>query len=236
MNEATATTRPRFGDGHSRRPGRSAARDAATRCSAIAVESAADAERRRLERDLHDGAQQRLVAIAMQLRLLALRSAPDTQTARALASAQDELAEALRELRDLAQGLHPAVLGDHGLGVALRSLAARAPLPVRLVVRLDRRPPAAVEVAAYYLISEALTNVAKHAAAAAARVDVSRERDHIVIEVADDGVGGADPGAGSGLRGLGDRVRAHGGRLSVTSPPGRGTTVQGHRGPCSSPR
>ena len=225
MVEATTATQPRFRRRALSPAGSKRATGCCARCSARVVE-AADAERRRIERDLHDGAQQRLVAIALQVRLLSLRSAPDTQTSRSLARVQDELAASMRELRDLAHGLRPAVLGDHGLGVALSSLAARAPLPVRLDVQLEQRPPAAVEIAAYYLVSEALTNVAKHAEAESVRVDITHEGDQIVIEVADDGVGGADPGAGSGLRGLDDRVRAHGGRLSVTSPPGRGTTIR----------
>ena len=187
---------------------------------------AADAERRRLERDLHDGAQQRLVSVALQLRLVAMRLDPDAEAARLLAAVQDELAASLQELRELAQGLHPAVLRDRGLRAGLQSLAARAPLPVELRVDLHRRLPPAVEVAAYYLVSEALTNVVKHAQASSVTVEVSRREGLAMVEVADDGAGGADPASGSGLRGLADRVEALGGRLHVDSRPAGGTTLR----------
>jgi signal transduction histidine kinase len=254
MNEANATASPRF-----TRRGRGSAGGSAccARCSAIARENdrlrgqlrtrrlelnragarvveAADAERRRLERNLHDGAQQRLVSIALQLRLIALRSAPDSETSRMLAAAQEELTASLSELRELAHGLHPAVLGNHGLGAALQSLTARAPLPVELIVDVEQRPPAPVEVAAYYLVSEALTNVAKYANAQTVTVRVAREHGNLFVAVADDGIGGANPAAGSGLRGLADRVESLGGRLSVTSPPADGTTIRAAI-PCGSP-
>ena len=143
-----------------------------------------------------------------------------------LTAAQEELAASLSELRELAHGLHPAVLGSHGLGAALQSLTARGPLPVELIVDLEPRLPAPVEVAAYYLVSEALTNVAKHANARTVTVRVAREHGNLFVAVTDDGVGGADPAAGSGLLGLADRVEALGGRLSVTSQAAAGTTVR----------
>jgi signal transduction histidine kinase len=204
--------------------------DAATRSGARVV-SASDAERRRLERDLHDGAQQRLVSLAVQLRLLAMDLAPDSDQARLLATAQEQLAASLQELRELASGLHPAVL-DRGLDAALSSVALRAPLPVAVTVDVDQRPGTPVEIAAYYLVSETLTNVAKYAGATTATVTVTREHDDLVVEVADDGVGGADPSRGSGLRGLADRVNALGGSVHVSSPRGQGTTVRAEI-PCS---
>src|SRR3954468_18528867 len=187
---------------------------------------AGDAARRRLERDLHDGAQQRLVSVSVALRLVATRLGPETEEALLLAGAREELRSSLTELRDLAQGIHPAVLSDHGLAVALESLAARAPLPVRLEADLPARPPARVEVAAYYLVTEALTNVAKYARASQATVNLSLSAGTLVVEVADDGAGGADPRRGTGLRGLADRVEALDGRLQVTSRPGEGTTIR----------
>ena len=200
--------------------------------SATRVVSASDAERRRLERDLHDGAQQRLVSLAIQLRLLAMNLVPDSDQARLLAAAQEQLAASLQELRELAAGLHPAVL-DRGLGDALSSLALRAPVPVSVTVDVGQRPAASIEVAAYYLVCETLTNVAKYASATAATVVVTRTADRLVVEVADDGVGGADPARGSGLRGLADRVNAFGGCVHVTSPAGQGTTVRAEM-PCPS--
>jgi signal transduction histidine kinase len=188
--------------------------------------AAADWERRRLERDLHDGAQQRLVALSLQLRLLGMQLEPGSETERLLAAAQRELADSLQELRELARGLHPAVLADHGLGVALESVAVRAPVPVRLEVDVAGGVPMPVEVAAYYLVSEALANVAKYADATAAHVHVAQSDGELVVEVVDDGVGGADAGRGSGLRGLADRVEALGGTLVVVSPEGAGTVLR----------
>ena len=199
-------------------------RDEATRSGARVV-SASDAERRRLERDLHDGAQQRLVSLAIQLRRLAMDLAPDSNQAELLAAAQQQLAASLQELRELASGLHPAVL-DRGLEDALMSVAARAPLPVAVTVDLDQRPDATVEIAAYYLVCESLTNVAKYAGATTAAVTVVRENGCLIVEVADDGTGGADPAAGSGLQGLADRVKALGGSTHISSPQGHGTTVR----------
>jgi signal transduction histidine kinase len=187
---------------------------------------AAQLERRRLERNLHDGAQQRLVSVALTLQL-AERRLEDTEAAReALVRARTELAEALDELRELARGLHPAVLTDRGLEPALSALAARAPVPVALTVELDGRPPDPVEAAAYFVVAESLTNVARYASATSATVSVRRPEAGLLVEVTDDGKGGADPAAGTGLRGLSDRVEALGGRLEVESRPGRGTTIR----------
>jgi signal transduction histidine kinase len=188
---------------------------------------AAQLERRRLERNLHDGAQQHLVGLALTLRLAERQLDRDPEAARELlARASAELANALEELRELARGLHPAVLTDHGLNAALGALAARAPLPVDVSVELDARPAEPLEAAAYFVVAEALTNVARYASAQGASVSVRREGDAVLVEVSDDGAGGADPHAGTGLRGLIDRVEALGGRLEVESPPGRGTTVR----------
>jgi signal transduction histidine kinase len=191
------------------------------------VVTAGDAERRRLERNLHDGAQQRLVGIALSLRLLDRLIDDDPPRAHAaLSSVMEELSQGLAELRELARGLHPAVLTDHGLHAAVAAVAQRAPLPVELTFDQGERPCEAVEVAAYYVVSEALTNVAKYAAATEARVEVRRLGDRLVVVVSDDGAGGADLRGGSGLRGLEDRVEALGGRLHVQSLPGEGTSVR----------
>jgi signal transduction histidine kinase len=188
---------------------------------------AAQVERRRLERNLHDGAQQRLVALSVTLRLAERQLQRDPEAAReSLVQASADLADALEELRELARGLHPAVLTDHGLQAALSALAARAQLPVALTVDLDRRPPEAIEAAAYFIVAEALTNVARYASADSATVLVRRQADGLLVEVTDDGKGGADPAAGTGLRGLIDRVEALGGRLDVESRRGRGTTIR----------
>jgi signal transduction histidine kinase len=184
------------------------------------------AARRRLERDLHDGAQQRLVSLALSLRILRTRVEGDRDAVRALDAARSELDQALGELRELARGIHPSVLTDRGLGAALDGLARRAPLPVELEETAAERLPDRVESAAYFVVAEALTNVAKYAQATHARVNVSRHSGRILVEVSDDGVGGADPATGSGLRGLRDRVSAVGGRLEVDSRPGQGTTVR----------
>jgi signal transduction histidine kinase len=191
------------------------------------VVAAGDAERRRLERNLHDGAQQRFVGIALGLRLLDRLIDHDPAQAHAeLSSVMDELKEGLAELRELARGLHPAVLTDHGLQAAVAAVAQRAPLPVELTFDRGERPSDAVEVAAYYVVSEALTNVAKYAAATEARVEVRTLGDRLVTVVSDNGAGGADVRGGSGLRGLEDRVEALGGRLHVRSMPGEGTSVR----------
>jgi signal transduction histidine kinase len=184
-------------------------------------------ERRRLERNLHDGAQQRLVALSLSLRLAQARVRTEPERAVALlAGAQAELATALEELRELARGIHPAVLADRGLDAALEALASRSPVPVRLEELPRERLPAAVEAAAYYVIAEALTNVVKYAHASSASVAVRRRNGHAVVEVRDNGVGGADPDVGSGLRGLVERVGALDGSLSVDSPAGAGTRLR----------
>jgi signal transduction histidine kinase len=189
------------------------------------IVQAADAERRQLERNLHDGAQQRLVALSLGLRKLVGRLGPDHEAEAILVAALDELRASLGELRELASGLHPAVLCNHGLAVALESLAARAPVPVELTVELDEAADDTVELAAYYVVAEALTNVAKYACAATAGVAVASSGGTLRVTIADDGVGGANPCAGSGIRGLADRVESLGGRLEISSPVGAGTTL-----------
>jgi PAS domain S-box-containing protein len=194
---------------------------------------AADEERRRLERNLHDGAQQRLVALSLELRLAERRlAAGDPAAADLLRHAMADLADALEELRELARGIHPAILSDKGLVPALEMLGARAGLPVDLCAELEERLPEPVEAAAYYLVAEALTNTSKHARASQVRVGVERVDGRAVVEVADDGVGGADLSSGSGLRGLRDRVEALGGTLEVSSRQGEGTTLTA-RLPCA---
>ena len=195
--------------------------------SRLRIVEATDAERRRLERNLHDGAQQRLVALSVGLRLVQgkARSAP-AEAANLLAAVTDELMEALSELRELARGIHPAVLTERGLAAALEVLAARTPLPVGLDVRVRERLPEQVEAAAYYVASEALANVVKHARAGSASVRTDCAAGCAVIEIADDGVGGADLAGGSGLCGLRDRVEALGGALLVESGAGGGTLVR----------
>jgi signal transduction histidine kinase len=183
-------------------------------------------ERRRLERDLHDGAQQRLVSMALNMRLARARLRDDPSGAEELLDgAGDELESALEELRELARGIHPAMLSDRGLDTALETLARRAPVPVELGRLPDERLPEAVELAAYFVVAEALTNVAKYASATHATVDVERHNGRLVVRVADDGVGGADPEVGTGLRGLADRLAVIEGRLEIDSEPGKGTIV-----------
>ncbi len=186
------------------------------------IVAAGDNERRRLERNLHDGAQQRLVSLALMLRLAARRHPDDDDLERA----GEELSQALQELRELARGIHPAVLTERGLEPAVRAVADRAPLPVELTVDFDERLPGPAEAAAYYVVSEALTNVAKYAEATHVRIHISRTSSGAQIEVVDDGIGGADADHGTGLRGLADRVEALGGRLSIDSPRGTGTTLR----------
>jgi signal transduction histidine kinase len=196
---------------------------AASRARLVA---AADEARRRIERDLHDGAQQRLVAAALELTLLEHQLDRDPEGARpVLARAREQLDGGLGELRDLARGIHPTVLTDRGLEAALNALVQRAAVPVDLRVAVAERLDTAIEAAAYFLVSEALTNVAKHAQADTVSVDVASTDDTLVVTIADDGVGGADPGRGSGLRGLVDRVQAVGGRLEVSSASGEGTRL-----------
>ncbi len=196
------------------------------RGSRVRVIEAGQKERQRLERNLHDGAQARLVALSLEVSLLEERFATDPDARSRLSQVRHEIARSLEELRDVARGIHPADLSGHGLAVALETLAADAPLPVRLNVGLDGRLPDQVEVAAYYVASESLANIAKHAQATSASIDVARANGRIVVEIVDDGVGGADPERGSGIRGLADRVEALSGGLRVWTPRGGGTRVR----------
>ena len=190
------------------------------------IVAAGDDARRKLERNLHDGAQQRLVSISLSLRLAQGQLEKNPAAAQeVLEASREELARALEELRELARGIHPAVLTDRGLEAALESLAARAPLPVEIEGPLVSLP-AAVEAAAYYVVSEALANVTKYAQASSVKVTVEQVNGCAHVEVADDGVGGADPGRGSGLRGLADRVASLNGKLAIDSPTGAGTRVR----------
>jgi signal transduction histidine kinase len=187
---------------------------------------AADEARRRIERDLHDGAQQRLVAAALDLTLLEQQLERDVAAARAaLTRAREQLDEGLSELRDLARGIHPSVLTDRGLEAALQGLAKRSPVPADLNLAIPERLDRAIEAAAYFLVSEAVTNAAKHAQAERLSVAVAKTDGNLVVTVTDDGVGGADAGRGSGLTGLADRVEAVGGRLEIASPRGEGTRI-----------
>ena len=197
------------------------------RASRERIVRAQDEERRRVERNLHDGAQQRLVALSLSLgRARAAGGGSQVASSEFLGTAEGELRAALAELRELAHGIHPTVLVTGGLEPALRSLADRSPIPVEVDVSLDGRPPEPAEAAAYYIVSEALANVAKHARATGARVSVRRAEAGLVIEVRDDGVGGAGSTAGGGLQGLEDRTAAIGGRLSIVSPAGGGTQLR----------
>jgi signal transduction histidine kinase len=182
-------------------------------------------ERQRLERNLHDGAQQRLIALSLELGRLEEELAGNEHAAGRLEHARREIAASLDELRTVSRGLHPAVVSAHGLDVALEQLVALAPVPVRLRVEVAGRLPEQLEVAAYFIVSESLANVGKHARASAAEIRVTRGEDELVVEVRDDGVGGADTAGGSGLRGLADRVETLGGRLRVWSPAGGGTRL-----------
>jgi signal transduction histidine kinase len=195
------------------------------RASRARIVQAGDAERRRLERDLHDGAQSRLVALTLLLRSARTRAGADGELASLLDRAQDELQTSLSELRELARGIHPAVLTDRGLVPALHALADRAPVPVTVQADHEPRLPAPVETAAYFVVSEALANVAKYAHATQAAVAVRHVNGHLTVEVSDDGVGGADAARGSGLRGLGDRLAALDGTISLESPAGGGTRL-----------
>jgi signal transduction histidine kinase len=197
------------------------------RASRTRIMEEASAERRRLERDLHDGAQQRLVSLALNLRVAQGRLEEEPEVARELLQAAGgELEEALGELRELARGIHPAVLSDRGLEAALASLAHRAPLPVELETVLEQRLPEPVELAAYFVVAEALTNVARYARASEAKVRLAHEDGRLIVEVADDGIGGAAPSKGSGLRGLADRLAALEGSLEVRSEHGQGTVLR----------
>ena len=191
------------------------------------IVEAGDAERRRLERNLHDGAQQRLVSLALQLRLTqsALERRPDDVLG-LLVEAQAELARALDELRELARGIHPAILTDRGLGPALEAILARAPLPVELLELPEERLPEQVEAAVYYVVAETITNIAKHAQAESATVAVTLAGSRARVVITDNGIGGADPTGGSGLRGLADRIEALDGGLRIESTPGQGTRIE----------
>jgi signal transduction histidine kinase len=198
------------------------------------IVAAGDEERHRIERDLHDGAQQRLVTIALALRLADARlgSDSDPEVHDALSQAVKDLGEAIDELRDLARGIHPAILTESGLSSALESLVDRSPVPASLDMRVATEPPMAVAATAYFAASEAMTNVVKHAHATRIRVEVRIEGGELRVLIEDDGVGRADPAGGSGLRGLADRVDAGGGTLRVTSPPSGGTRLD-VRLPCA---
>ena len=200
-----------------------AERLAASRAHLVA---AADQTRRRIERDLHDGAQQQLVSLAVTLRSAEATVPPELHELRTQVSqVADGLKDVLAELRELSRGMHPAILSHGGLGPALRTLARRSPIPVSLELHCDRRLTEGVEVAAYYVVAEALTNVVKHADAGTARVKAVVDDGALHVEVRDDGVGGADRRRGTGLVGLADRVAVNGGTIGITSPPGEGTTI-----------
>jgi signal transduction histidine kinase/PAS domain-containing protein len=189
------------------------------------IVTAADETRRRLERDLHDGVQQRLVSLGLELRAAEAALPPGDELRGQLANTASGLAGALEDLVEISRGIHPAILGAGGLGPALKTLARRSAVPVELDLRSDRRLPERVEVAAYYVVSEALTNAAKHAHASVVHVDVDADESIVQLAIRDDGSGGADPARGSGLIGLADRVEALGGRIEVASPAGRGTSL-----------
>jgi signal transduction histidine kinase len=189
------------------------------------VVDAADSERRRLERDLHDGTQQRLVSLAMNLGIAKAGTTTIEEAHHAIAEAHEEAKAALTELRNLVRGLHPPVLEDRGLGAALSGIAARMPIPVRLSVDVPRRPPAMIEAVAYFVVSEGLTNITKHAQASQAEVVVQRAGDRLHVIISDDGAGGADPAHGTGLAGLAKRAASVDGTFEITSPSGGPTLL-----------
>jgi signal transduction histidine kinase len=201
---------------------------AEVRASRSRIVEAGDLERRRVERDLHDGAQQRLVTLAMSLRIARARLGADAdpEALNMLDELRAELQLAIAELRDLARGIHPAVLAEQGLRNALESLVLRSPLPAQILSCPSDRLPSAIEIGAYYLVAEALTNTIKHADASAVTIAVTKRRGTVEVEVRDDGRGGAAIDTGTGLRGLADRVASLDGHLSVVSPAGRGTCVK----------
>jgi PAS domain S-box-containing protein len=203
-----------------------AVRVAELEASRARIIGAADDARRQLERDLHDGAQQRLVVAALRLRAAQRATEPDCDVAVLLHEARTELHAGMAELRELARGIHPAVLTDFGLSPAVHALAARCAVPVQVDDAVGQRPPPAVEAALYYVVSEALTNVDRYAAASRATVSLRRNGDSVEVEVADDGRGGADRTRGSGLRGLEDRLGAVDGVLEVDSPAAGGTRLR----------
>jgi signal transduction histidine kinase len=189
------------------------------------VVDAADAERRRLERDLHDGTQQRLVALAMNLGMARAQTTTVEEAHQAIAEAHEDAKAALAELRNLIRGLHPAVLEDRGLDAALSGVAARLPIPVRLTVDVPRRPAPTIEAVAYFVVSEGLTNITKHSQASQAEVFVQRISDRLHIIISDDGAGGADPARGTGLAGLARRAESVDGTFEIFSPPGGPTLL-----------
>jgi len=193
-----------------------------TRAGAV---DAADAERRRLERDLHDGTQQRLVSLAIRLGMARAEQTGGEQAQLVIAEAHEEAKAALIELRDLIRGLHPPVLEDRGLDAALSGVAARMPIPVKVTVDVPRRPPATIEAVAYFVVSEGLTNISKHAQASQAEVFVQRAGERLHIIVSDDGVGGADPSRGTGLTGLANRAASVDGSFEIASPAGGPTLL-----------
>jgi signal transduction histidine kinase len=190
------------------------------------IVTAADEARRRIERDLHDGVQQHLVAVQLELGAITAGTPAADERERRLAHAAAGLASALDELVEISRGIHPAILAEGGLGPAVKNLARRSPVPVDLELRAPTRLPAPVEVATYYVVSEALTNAAKHADASVVAVAVEERGGILQISIRDDGRGGADARRGSGLIGLADRIDALGGTLDVVSPPGRGTSLR----------
>jgi signal transduction histidine kinase len=196
------------------------------RGSRVRILQAEQSERRRLERDLHDGAQQRLIALSLELGELGDRLNGDAELRRRIDAAHQEVTASLAELRDLAHGIHPAAVSDHGLAVALESVATRATVPVQVIGATQDRMSEPVELAAFYVVCEALTNVARHAGATSAVVELERNPGALIVEVKDDGIGGASADGGSGLRGLADRVEALGGSLQVWSPQGGGTRLR----------
>jgi signal transduction histidine kinase len=190
------------------------------------IVAAADDTRRRIERDLHDGAQQRLVSLGLELRAAQAEVPPALERLEGgLARVAEGLASVQDELREFARGIHPAILAEGGLGPALRTLARRSAIPVELDIRSETRPAEGVEVAAYYIVSEALTNASKHARASVVRVELEAHDGTVRLCIRDDGAGGADPARGSGLVGLKDRVEALGGTIAIRSPPGVGTSL-----------
>ena len=194
--------------------------------SRTAAVDSAEAERRRIERDLHDGAQQRLVALAAGLGAAREKLDDDPAQAKVLVSdAHEEAKAALKEIRDLVRGIHPVILEDRGLDAALSAIVAKSPVPVALDVQIAERPSAAIESAAYFIVNEALTNVARHASATRAHISIARAGDRLVVEIRDNGRGGADPTGGTGLAGMRERVMALGGNMYVISPPGGPTTI-----------
>ena len=204
--------------------------------SRTAAVDSAETERRRIERDLHDGAQQRLVALAANLGAARDKLEHDDDSVEGrqmVAVAHEEAKAALKEIRDLVRGIHPVILEDRGLDAALSAVVARSPVPVTLDVRVAERPPGTIESAAYFVVNEALTNVARHAMATKAHVAIARAGDRLVVEVRDDGIGGADVERGTGLRGLRDRVAGMGGSMYVISPQGGPTTISVEL-PCAS--